>query len=107
MALGGSRSSSSSCENTPNVDVPPMYRSLLLSSSYAKIRKEPRPSSVHGHIGGSGHHHGVSKIRHRHTDSGTESGGSSGSSTREYGGRGRGVTDNEEVTMVICLIKLI
>merc|ERR1712018_711290 len=60
-------------------------------------RKEPRPSSVHGHIGGSGHHHGVSKIRHRHTDSGTESGGSSGSSTREYGGRGRGITDNEEV----------
>jgi len=60
-------------------------------------RKEPRPSSAHGHLSSSGHHHGVGKIRHRHTDSGTESGGSSGSSTREYGGRGRGITDNEEV----------
>ena len=104
MALGGSRSSSSSCENTPNIGVPPTYSSLLLSSSYAKIRKEPRPSSVHGHIGGSGHHH---KIRHRHTDSGTESGGSSGSSTREYGGRGRGVTDNEEVTILMLFLKSI
>lgn len=59
-------------------------------------RKEPRPSSVHGHLGGSGHHPGVSKIR-RGTESGTESGGSSGSSSRDYGGGGRGRTDNEEV----------
>ena len=104
MALGGSRSSSSSCENTPVIDNAPAYRSLLLSSSYANIRKEPRPSSAHGHLSSSGHHHGVGKIRHRHTHSGTESGGSSGSSTREYGGRGRGITDNEEVIFIIILI---
>ena len=96
MALGGSRSSSSSGDNLPT------YRSLLLSSSYANIRKEPRPSSVHGHLGGSGHHHGVGKIR-RHTDSGTESGGSSGSSTRDYGGGGRGRTDNEEVNLYFLM----
>merc|ERR1711997_813849 len=57
-------------------------------------RKEPRPSSAHGHFGGSGRHHGAGKIR-RGTDSGTESGGSSGSSTREFGGGGRGRTDSE------------
>merc|ERR1711997_1254553 len=60
-------------------------------------RKEPRPSSVHGHLGGSGHRHGVSKIR-RNTDRGTESGGSSGSSTREYAAeRGRDRADSEVV----------
>ena len=96
--LGGCGSSGSSSENAP---ISNNYRSLLLSSSYANIRKEPRPSSVHGHLGGSGHPHGVSKIR-RNTDngahsSGTESGGSSGSSTREFGGGGRGRLDSEEV----------
>ena len=94
--LGGLGSSGSSSENTP---VSNAYQSVLLSSTYANIRKEPRPSSVHGHLGGSGHHHGVNKIR-RGTESGTESGGSSGSSTRDYGGGGRGRTDNEEVITI-------
>ena len=99
--LAGIGSSGSSSENAP---ISNNYRSLLSSSSYANIRKEPRPSSAHGHLGVSGgHHHGVSKIR-RNTDSGTESGGSSGSSTRDYGGRGRERTDNEEVTIVFGII---
>ena len=92
--ISGPGSSGSSSENTP---ISNNYRSLLLSSSYANVRKEPRPSSVHGHLGGSGHRHGVSKIR-RNTDSGTESGGSSGSSTREYAAeRGRDRADSEVV----------
>ena len=100
--LNGCGSSGSSSVNAP---VTNNYRSLLLSSSYANIRKEPRPSSVHGHLGGSGHHHGVGKIR-RNTDSGaqssgTESGGSSGSSTREFGGGGHGRLDSEEVIKLI------
>jgi hypothetical protein len=98
--LGGLGSSGSSSENTP---ISNAYQSVLLSSANANIRKEPRPSSVHGHLGGSGHHHGVSKIR-RSTESGTESGGSSGSSTRDYQGGGRGRTDNEEV--ITALFKI-
>ena len=98
----GGLGSSSSRENT-SISNP--YKSLLLSSTYANIRKEPRPSSAHGHFGGSGRHHGAGKIR-RGTDSGTESGGSSGSSTREFGGGGRARTDSEAEGVIISLTKL-
>ena len=94
----GCGSSGSSSENAP---INNYYTSVLLSSSNGITRKEPRPSSVHGHLGG---HHAVSKSR-RHTESGahssgTESGGSSGSSTREFVGNGRGTNDSEDQ---VCL----